>query len=107
MVPALKSRAKLTRSLPRPEKMWLRYFFKDHKFVGPFLSLPAVSVLAALHTLARSRQVDKSSNDRRQSDLSASSTFYESVHPFDNCSRRLHKIRVIAPYADSPSSRAT
>ena len=31
MVPALKSRAKLTRSLPRPEKRWLHYFFKDHK----------------------------------------------------------------------------
>src|SRR6266540_1844151 len=31
MVPALKSRAKLTRSLPRPGKRWLRYLFKDHK----------------------------------------------------------------------------
>src|SRR5215510_13492562 len=36
MVPALKSRAKLTRSLPRPGKRWLHYFFKDHKFVGHF-----------------------------------------------------------------------
>ncbi|HEU0174517.1 MAG TPA: tetratricopeptide repeat protein, partial [Blastocatellia bacterium] len=31
IVPALKSRAKLTWSLPRPGKMWLRYFFKVHK----------------------------------------------------------------------------
>jgi len=30
MVPALKSRAKLTRSLPRPGKRWLNYFIKDH-----------------------------------------------------------------------------
>src|SRR5882672_7653407 len=30
MVPALKSRAKLIRSLPRPGKRWLHYFFKDH-----------------------------------------------------------------------------
>ena len=30
MVPALKSRAKLTRSLPRPGKRWLNYFFKHH-----------------------------------------------------------------------------
>jgi len=29
--PALKSRAKLTRSLPRPGKRWLHYFFKDHQ----------------------------------------------------------------------------
>jgi len=31
MVPALKSRAKITRSLPRPGKSWLHYFFKGHK----------------------------------------------------------------------------
>src|SRR5215475_10288514 len=31
IVPALKSRAKLTWSLPRPGKMWLRYLLKDHK----------------------------------------------------------------------------
>ena len=31
MVPALKSRAKLTRSLPRPGKRRLHYFFKDHE----------------------------------------------------------------------------
>src|SRR5215510_3770590 len=31
--PALKSRAKLTRSLPRPGKRWLHYFFKDHQSV--------------------------------------------------------------------------
>src|SRR5215510_371674 len=29
-VPALKSRAKLTRSLPRPGKRWLHYSFKNH-----------------------------------------------------------------------------
>jgi hypothetical protein len=27
---ALKSQAKLTRSLPRPGKRWLQYLFKDH-----------------------------------------------------------------------------
>jgi len=36
--------------------------------------------LKALHTLARSRQADKTQEDRRQSALSA---FYEPVHPFD------------------------
>src|SRR5262245_14429804 len=35
MVPALKSRAKITRSLPRLGKSWLNYFFKDHKSVPP------------------------------------------------------------------------
>ena len=36
MVPALKSRAKLIRSLPRPGKSWLHYFFKDHKPTAKF-----------------------------------------------------------------------
>src|SRR5262245_37030543 len=36
MVPALKSRAKLTRSLPRPGKRWVHYFFKDHKPTAKF-----------------------------------------------------------------------
>jgi len=36
IVPALKSRAKLTWSLPRPGKRWLRYFFKDHKPTAKF-----------------------------------------------------------------------
>jgi len=31
MVPALKSRAKITRSLPRPGDRWLHYFFKQHQ----------------------------------------------------------------------------
>src|SRR5215510_14546616 len=36
MVPALKSRAKITRSLPRPGKSWLNYSFKDHQSRGAF-----------------------------------------------------------------------
>jgi len=44
-------------------------------------------VLAALNTLARSRQADKTQKGRRQSALSASLAFYEPVHPFDNCSK--------------------
>src|SRR6266542_3864117 len=35
---ALKSRAKLTRSLPRPGKRWLQYLFKDHKPTAKFTS---------------------------------------------------------------------
>jgi len=37
IVPALKSRAKLTWSLPRPGKRWLRYFFKGHQSRGKWL----------------------------------------------------------------------
>jgi hypothetical protein len=36
IVPALKSRAKLTWSLPRPGKMWLHYLLKDHKPTAKF-----------------------------------------------------------------------
>jgi hypothetical protein len=38
-VPALKSRAKLTRSLPRPGKRRLHYFFKHHQPTAPYGSL--------------------------------------------------------------------
>jgi hypothetical protein len=54
MVPALKSRAKLTRSLPRPGKRWLHYFFKDHpptaKFKAPLRGVGNV-VSVFLHGL--------------------------------------------------------